>query len=78
MAQAFDCTTLSRAGACNDTEVRTAGGGISILNFPYIANNITGPSGGDLPVLLIDFDSRDAVLSISLSPEAMPAYRNQP
>ena len=23
----FDCTTLSWAGACNDTEVRTAGGG---------------------------------------------------
>ena len=35
------------------------------LNFPYIANSTAGPSGRDLPVLLIDFDSRDAALSIS-------------
>ena len=26
----FDCRTLSRAGACNDTEVRTPGGGRSL------------------------------------------------
>ena len=35
------------------------------INFPYIANNTAGPSVRDLPVLLIDFDSRDAALSIS-------------
>ena len=31
----FDCTTLSRAGACNDTEVRTAGGGAVSLRAQY-------------------------------------------
>ena len=31
----FDCTTLSRAGACNDTEVRTAGGGAVSLAAQY-------------------------------------------
>ena len=31
----FDCTTLSRAGACNDTENRTASGGAVSLAAQY-------------------------------------------
>ena len=31
----------------------------------YIVNSTADPSGCDLPVLLIDFDLRDAALSIS-------------
>ena len=31
----FDCRTLSRAGACNDTEVRTPGGGAVSLTAQY-------------------------------------------
>ena len=31
----FDCTMLPHAGACNDTEVRTAGGGAVSLAAQY-------------------------------------------
>ena len=41
------------------------------FEFRYVANNTAGPSERDLPVLLIDFDSRDTALSISSSPEAL-------
>ena len=49
------------------TDIRKTLPGRSSLKFkfPYIANNTAGPSGRDLPVLLIDFDSRDAVLEKS-------------
>ena len=36
----FDCTTLSRAGACNDTEVRTADGGAVSLAAQYDSQHL--------------------------------------
>ena len=36
----FDCTTLSRAGACNNTEVRTAGGGAVSLAAQYDSQHV--------------------------------------
>ena len=36
----FDCTTLSRAGACNDAEVRTAGGGAVSLAAQYDSQHL--------------------------------------
>ena len=36
----FDCTTLSQAGACNDAEVRTAGGGAVSLAAQYDSQHL--------------------------------------